>query len=1753
MLKKEKIFYLLAGFILAVVLAISTCLMLVLTGVIDIQKPDQLVIASGSATKEYDGTPLTSDSVSVTSGSLRDGHRLVGKTYGSQTEVGMSKNSFSCVIYDETGVDVTHTYSFRKQPGLLVVVNEGMLNDLKGMLDGLDLGNLDFSSMTPEQIEAMLGGGAGNFKDMLANGQFDELFGKFGPLAGLLGGLMAGDELLDGFDSDELMDGLEIPDGNLGEDGLAGTSGQGGNFSSDLAGSSDGLNEEPYDLFRVTSGESGKLYFRYENFGNYTGSGFEKATPYSRKGETNPLYFVSNAFMYEGKPSTTVNIELLTGTNFYLPYYAYPTGIESNDIRIAEKMYAPYNVEVFYYDYITEDAPTENYAEVLSAEENYRQFVYEEYLAVDETLKNRLVSETAFTSSGKQLIKDIARYVSNAATYNLNFSDFPKDVDMVTYFLFEGKEGICQHYAASATMMYRSYGIPARYVVGAAGETVSGQTVTITSKEAHAWVEVYVDSLGWVAVEVTGGMSSQLPGEITLTTPSATKNYDGTPLTDAKWELLDGVILDGHSLVTGDVTNAATITAPGSIENGGFDYKILDKFGYDVTDEYTITEIPGTLEVLKNTIYVFTDSATKEYDGTPLTAPSFSFTFNDVVYRSEDVGLSSTLPEGHIIKIVDGSNIPSAINIGDNVENDLSVRVYDKNNDITDEYYTLSVEKGTLSITKIFIFYETASYEWIYDGMPHSAGYVADEDKLLSGHLIAYKTPESECPTVIEPREEKLNEFEIKIVDGSGNDVTDTYYELERVYVGTIKVLPIPVYVHAMGAQKYYDGTPLTNANYYIDESALLYGHTHQLKDGFTLPSITDVGKLQNELEIVIKDGSGNDVTDYYYDVHYGYDDLEILKLEIEVVIDGATKDFDGTPLTNANYSIVDESALLNGLKLKIDGELPSITEIGSIKNDIGLILVDKDDNPVDTKNYSLTKEFGFNDGYLTIKEASVHVQILSGEWVYDGTEHDGLGFKMAYKDGAYTLYIGKNEVQLPDGNVLIVTNCTKITNVGEIDNVIEFDIVNSSDVSVKEQYNLIVTNATDGKLKVTPAIVKLHVSGAEKDYDGTPLTNDSVTVEFNGDSYNFAKIDENSKVRLYGQDYIVLDAQNIPAQILVGITLNDIGYTFVESLTGASNYKVEYVYDDLYSGVLTVHPVYVNIIVDGAEKDYDGTPLVNVSYKVNVNGAVKLCKDEYEVVGMLANGNVIKLKEYVSDFAGPGEMLNVMTFKVYDSANHEVEGYNVTISYNGAHGGKLIINDGRKVIYVTTGSGEKIYDGEKLFNKSVNLDGYNSWEDVLPTGYTYEITDWTERTEVGSEDNVLILTIYNALGQDVTDSEFNVKYTYGTLTVKPVVLEITTGSKSKVYDGTPLKYDWFKVSYKGVTQTYDGLLGGDKVQGFLPSGHLIRLDGEWREITDLGTINNAMSFSVVDADGNDITATYDVRITYGKLTITKEPLKITTKSIVAKYEDGKVISTKDFGFVGELYENHEVVFDEENSILVTVDEVTYPVKNVFKVKVVDVTTNDDVSYMYAIEYKYGTLRMYYDDLTITTVDQTYTFNGNAQGFREDAVNAGEGYTYTGTLQSEHKLEYVWSKLITEYGTADNVITLKVTSDGFDVSYMYNINYVYGKLKMNPKEIIIKTASKTYNMSEGQIFNPVTAAEKEQLIEEVVGLHGSHEIDYASIVFTADGNYVGVKYNTIKEGSIKIYDPSNNNKDVSYNYSIQVVAGKLTITSGEIL
>lgn len=77
------------------------------------------------------------------------------------------------------------------------------------------------------------------------------------------------------------------------------------------------------------------------------------------------------------------------------------------------------------------------------------------------------------------------------------------DEDALTDFLFESKTGFCEQYASSMGILLRAAGIPSRVAMGYTAGYPNGGYRTITTQNAHAWVEVFFPTSGWVMFDPT--------------------------------------------------------------------------------------------------------------------------------------------------------------------------------------------------------------------------------------------------------------------------------------------------------------------------------------------------------------------------------------------------------------------------------------------------------------------------------------------------------------------------------------------------------------------------------------------------------------------------------------------------------------------------------------------------------------------------------------------------------------------------------------------------------------------------------------------------------------------------------------------------------------------------------------------------------------------------------------------------------------------------------------------------------------------------------------------------------------------------------------------------------------------------------------------------------------------------------------------------------------------------------------------------
>jgi len=106
---------------------------------------------------------------------------------------------------------------------------------------------------------------------------------------------------------------------------------------------------------------------------------------------------------------------------------------------------------------------------------------------------------TRSRQSDAQAVRALENHLRTQFKYTLVSEPVPPNRDATEWFLFDRREGHCEYYASSLTLLTRSVGIPARVITGYVAteyNDVNGSFV-VRESNAHAWVEAMVAQNFW--------------------------------------------------------------------------------------------------------------------------------------------------------------------------------------------------------------------------------------------------------------------------------------------------------------------------------------------------------------------------------------------------------------------------------------------------------------------------------------------------------------------------------------------------------------------------------------------------------------------------------------------------------------------------------------------------------------------------------------------------------------------------------------------------------------------------------------------------------------------------------------------------------------------------------------------------------------------------------------------------------------------------------------------------------------------------------------------------------------------------------------------------------------------------------------------------------------------------------------------------------------------------------------------------------
>lgn len=158
----------------------------------------------------------------------------------------------------------------------------------------------------------------------------------------------------------------------------------------------------------------------------------------------------------------------------------------------------------------------------------------ERYLALPRNLPRR-IAEIA-----EKVTEDATTPFRKAVALQAYLRTFTYDEDVaaghsfstLVQFLTEVQRGYCEQFAGAMAVMARAVDLQSRVIIGfTAGKLIGRQNgrsiYRVTSRHAHAWVEIYFPSQGWVAFEPTPRSGFATPPG--YTSPDLDELSDGTP------------------------------------------------------------------------------------------------------------------------------------------------------------------------------------------------------------------------------------------------------------------------------------------------------------------------------------------------------------------------------------------------------------------------------------------------------------------------------------------------------------------------------------------------------------------------------------------------------------------------------------------------------------------------------------------------------------------------------------------------------------------------------------------------------------------------------------------------------------------------------------------------------------------------------------------------------------------------------------------------------------------------------------------------------------------------------------------------------------------------------------------------------------------------------------------------------------------------------------------------------------------------
>lgn len=277
-------------------------------------------------------------------------------------------------------------------------------------------------------------------------------------------------------------------------------------------------------VFRVK--QTKPTYWKLENKYEYSGKGWrENDRVYQSQYRQGDTFAEANNRVSESMETSTI-----TYVSGGLPYIPLPFGNVTFDSISDFRMIniGLYSIEGNRIGFSSIELPSQDQSliegmsyswhELDISEEDLRNVVVPESMpalwvqipsSVSQSVKNLASEITVDAQTQYDKVEAVRKYLAENDDFKYALESVaytPDTMEFVYHFLFETKEGYCEHYSTAMVVLLRSLGIPARWAKGYSTGVISSvtdQEYTIRNADAHAWAEVYFDGYGWIPFEAT--------------------------------------------------------------------------------------------------------------------------------------------------------------------------------------------------------------------------------------------------------------------------------------------------------------------------------------------------------------------------------------------------------------------------------------------------------------------------------------------------------------------------------------------------------------------------------------------------------------------------------------------------------------------------------------------------------------------------------------------------------------------------------------------------------------------------------------------------------------------------------------------------------------------------------------------------------------------------------------------------------------------------------------------------------------------------------------------------------------------------------------------------------------------------------------------------------------------------------------------------------------------------------------------------